>query len=289
MGGRCSLIRWGGMIVLAFIMAGCASSGVKQSPAVEPEPEPDSGETLVIADEDIGYFLQLQSWEELRYFLDPVGPSPDGPDSNAIEWAEPLGPYEDGAPSQFPSDIDLDFEFEFEWTLTANLVLMGSMVRTWSGSPPGFGRLGANLNIGLEEGSWLSFGLYYGQGTDSFGGILSDQLEGAWEFGMDTHVRGNLAVARGGSRIHWLLGLKGGFYRWGSSGGQVNYWEPYGGFAVDLPLGKGLFLTGQATVGGRWLNEVGGSGYQSSPFEDSDGEICFDLGVVIPLSRSVTF
>ena len=34
------------------------------------------------------------TWEEFLNYLEPYGPSPDGPDTTAVEWREPLGPYE---------------------------------------------------------------------------------------------------------------------------------------------------------------------------------------------------
>lgn len=287
-GGR-QWAPWGCMILLVLAISGCASGGGKR----QPDGEPEAGPTEEIED----YPLLDMTWEELLNYLEPYGPSPDGPDTTAVEWREPLGPYEDGSPWKVPEDFDFDFDFDqdFEWNLTANLVLMGSLVRTSSGAPPGFGRLGAHLNADLGDGSWLSVGLYYGEGTDSFGGAWSSQIPGIWEFGMDIHVRGNMDVRPSGIRTSWLMGGGGGFYRLESpankfsSDNQVDYLRFYGGFALDYPMGKGVFLTGQATFGARWGLGAGFGQDWPSPMDEFGMEFCLDVGIIIPLSHSASF
>lgn len=259
-------------LLLVLALGGCAGGGSPGGAMEDEVPE-------TVDSEEDDY---LQAWEArdvdaLRRMFDPVGPDPAGPDSLLVGWSEPSGPTEEGRPLDWVDRQTEEFDLAFTETwesvfeLTPNLVFTGSVMGAGAGPADGFWRLGVHFNEALRDGTWLSVGLY---GGESFRGVDGSVGNGVFEFGMDLHFRGRLAVYDDGKRAFWVFGVRRGFNRWGS-GIQAEYGCGYGGLGIDLPLGQRTFLMIQGTLGIRW-------------FEDYDWstalEAGVDVGVVIPLS-----
>jgi len=131
----------GAILLMGWLAAGCAGGAGAPEPVVDEE-IPDAGDEW----EALTDWWESRDLDALRHALDPVGPSPAGPDTFTVDWREPAGPTVEGRPLDWEDTVWDGLEFDlgedwFDWDPDLGLMLTGSLVRATSDSPPGFARL----------------------------------------------------------------------------------------------------------------------------------------------------
>jgi len=269
----------GAILLVGWLAAGCAGGG--GAPVENEAPLQDDG-----AMDAFTAWVENRDLDSVRHHLDPIGPSPAGPDTFTVDWREPAGPTAEGRPLDWEDTVwdGLDFDLGddwFDWDLDPGLMLTGSLVRATSDSPPGFARLGAHFLFGIDDGSWLSIGLFGGRDMTGPGWGGNGDLGPVEEWGVDFHGSFPLALSSRGVRTRWLMGVRVGTH---IASYRLKFGGPYGGLAADIPLGRKVYLTGQGTVGFRMVSEPSDIPLVAGEFEDFAVDFGLELGLIIPLS-----